>query len=93
MDNISSTLGQLRQGRPVELVDISGEGKRLFLDATKLHGSIYVSTHALCGRSVIREANAIGLKAPVNRLLLELVGVLETTKARRLPVQRQLLGK
>ncbi|CDJ58111.1 3-methyl-2-oxobutanoate hydroxymethyltransferase, putative [Eimeria maxima] len=67
MDNISSTLGQLRQGRPVELVDISGE--------------------------VIREANAIGLKAPVNRLLLELVGVLETTKARRLPVQRQLLGK
>ncbi|CDJ26844.1 3-methyl-2-oxobutanoate hydroxymethyltransferase, putative [Eimeria mitis] len=67
MENISSTLGQLRQGRKVELVDISGE--------------------------VIREANAVGLKAPVNRLLLELVGLLETTQARRLPVQQQLPGK
>ncbi|CDI83164.1 3-methyl-2-oxobutanoate hydroxymethyltransferase, putative [Eimeria acervulina] len=66
MDNISSTLGQLRQGRQVELVDISGE--------------------------VIREANAIGLKAPVNRLLLELVGVLEATRARRLPIQQQFWG-
>ncbi|CDJ50720.1 3-methyl-2-oxobutanoate hydroxymethyltransferase, putative [Eimeria brunetti] len=66
MENISSTLGQLRQGRQVELVDISGE--------------------------VIREANAVGVKVPVNRLLLELVGVLETTQARRLPIQQQPLG-
>ncbi|OEH76010.1 putative 3-methyl-2-oxobutanoate hydroxymethyltransferase [Cyclospora cayetanensis] len=58
MENSSSTLGQLQEGRPTELVDISGE--------------------------VIREANLIGLKAPVNRLLLELIGLLESTQARRL---------
>ncbi|KAL8275063.1 hypothetical protein Esti_000942 [Eimeria stiedai] len=54
--NVSSTLGQLREGRSVELADISGE--------------------------VVREANAIGLTAPANRLLLELVGVLEATHIR-----------
>ncbi|KAL8426514.1 hypothetical protein Efla_004879 [Eimeria flavescens] len=54
--NVSSTLGQLREGRPLELADISGE--------------------------VVREATLIGLKAPVNRLLLELVGLLEATRTR-----------
>ena len=32
MDNISSTLGQLREGRPMELPDISGEGEALLSD-------------------------------------------------------------
>ncbi|KAL8435725.1 hypothetical protein ACSSS7_002262 [Eimeria intestinalis] len=54
--NVSSTLGQLREGRSVELADISGE--------------------------VVREANAIGLRAPANKLLLELVGVLDATRIR-----------
>ena len=36
-------------------------------------------------RAVVREARALGLAAPINTLLLELVGLLQATEARLVP--------
>ncbi|KAL8455644.1 hypothetical protein Emag_000466 [Eimeria magna] len=90
-ENISSTLCQLQEGRSVELADISGEGKELegyalglpaFFVMPRKDSTMIFMCFAAMRFSVVREANAIGLTAPANRLLLELVGVLEATRIR-----------
>ncbi|KAL8444217.1 hypothetical protein Emed_006338 [Eimeria media] len=90
--NVSSTLGQLREGRPVELADISGEGEEelgdhvldlvAFFVMLRKGVTMHFTCFAAMRFSVVREASLIGLTAPANRLLLELVGVLEATRAR-----------